>query len=458
MLLTITTTHKPATDIGFLLHKNPDKVHTFSCSFGLVYLFYPEATEDRCTVALLLDINPVNLSRKEKGNDQGFALKPYVNDRAYVASSFMSVAFIKLFSTLFSGRSKHRQELVEQDFPLEVTVDVLPCRGGSDLLRRLFEPLGYELKITEHALDDHFPEWGKSPYYSVTFRRICPLREFLIHLYVLIPVLDDDKHYWISDDECEKLLRYGKGWLEKHPEKELIASRYLRKFRSLVNQALEQLTDGEEPEPAAQELSAKTNLTKARYAWVLECLKKQNASQVLDLGCGEGKLIGALFDDASFQKITGCDVSTRALGEAKRLLKWDKLSDLKKKKISLIQGALTYKDDRFVGYDAATLVEVIEHLDDVRLETLKQVVFAHARPGCVIITTPNAEYNVLFDELKAGGFRHSDHRFEWTRDQFQQWALACAQQFGYDVTFDGIGDEDKQYGFPTQAGVFTRHG
>jgi 3' terminal RNA ribose 2'-O-methyltransferase Hen1 len=208
VLLTITTTHQPATDIGYLLHKNPENLHTVALPFGKAHVFYPEATEDRCTAALLLDVDPVSLVRKNTPSGEGFALEQYVNDRPYVASSFMSVALNKVFGTLFSGTSKHRQELVDQPIHLEIKISVLPCRGGEKLLHSLFEPLGYEVQAAQHILDDQFPEWGESAYFTVTLKRTCPLREFLTHLYVLIPVLDNDKHYWIGDDEVEKLLKF----------------------------------------------------------------------------------------------------------------------------------------------------------------------------------------------------------------------------------------------------------
>lgn len=467
MLLTITTTHQPATDIGYLLHKNPDNLHTVSLSFGDAHVFYPEATAERCTAALLLDVDPVALVRKNTPAGEGFALEQYVNDRPYVASSFMSVAINKMFGTLFSGKSKNRQELVDQPIPLEVRLSVLPCRGGEKLLRRLFEPLGYEIEAQRHILDDKFPEWGDSPYFTVTLKRTCPLREFLVHLYVLIPVLDNDKHYWIGDDEIEKLLKFGEGWLATHPDKDLITRRYLKNFKSLANVALERLSEGHPIEeisesgeavaPQEESLEKKINLNQERIEWVVAKLKAHNAKCVVDMGCGEGKLLKALLQDNVFEKITGCDVSSRALEIAKERLNIERLPSFQQKRIQLMQTALTYRDKRLSGYDAATLIEVIEHMDLPRLDAFKRVVFEFAKPGLVIVTTPNAEYNVLFENLPPGKFRHSDHRFEWTRQEFQDWANAIAQKFGYSVTFEGIGNQHETLGTPTQAGIFTKN-
>jgi 3' terminal RNA ribose 2'-O-methyltransferase Hen1 len=466
MLLTITTTHQPATDIGYLLHKNPNNLHQVSLAFGEAYVFYPEATVERCTAALLLDVDPVGLVRKNHPAES-FALEQYVNDRPYVASSFMSVAINKLFGTLFSGKSKLRQELVEQAIPLEIKISVLPCRGGEKVLRRLFEPLGYQVEAERHLLDEQFPEWGESSYFTVSLKRSCSLREFLIHLYVLIPVLDNEKHYWIGDDEVEKLLKFGEGWLATHPEKELITRRYLKNFRSLTSDALERLADGQETEevneagevlaPREEQIEKKINLNQERILWVVEILKTHGVKSIVDLGCGEGKLLKSLLQDNQFEKIMGADVSSRSLEIAKERLHIERLPAMQQKRIQLIQTALNYRDKRLAGFDAATLIEVIEHMDLPRLDAFQRVLFEFAKPKLVIITTPNVEYNVLFENLPQGKFRHTDHRFEWTRNEFQDWCKNIAEKFGYSIDFDDIGDKHETLGSPTQAGVFVRN-
>src|SRR6476659_9411270 len=128
MLLTITTTHQPATDLGYLLHKNPERLHSFELSFGKAHVFYPEAAPDRCTAALLLDVDPVGLVRNRKGpSGEGGTLDQYVNDRPYVASSFLSVAIARVLGSALAGRSKGRPELTEVRMPLEAKISVLPC-------------------------------------------------------------------------------------------------------------------------------------------------------------------------------------------------------------------------------------------------------------------------------------------------------------------------------------------
>ena len=166
MLLTITTTHRPATDLGFLLHKNPARAQTFTLSFGRAHVVYPEAGADRCTAALILDIDPVGLVRGRRGPaGEGGLLTQYVNDRPYVASSFLSVALSHVFASAMAGRSKDRPALADASLPLEARLSVVPCRGGEVLLRRLFEPLGYAVTVTPHALDARTPEWGASRYF-----------------------------------------------------------------------------------------------------------------------------------------------------------------------------------------------------------------------------------------------------------------------------------------------------
>ena len=466
MILTITTTHMPATDLGYLLHKSPFRVQTLEQVFGKTHVFYPEATPERCTAALLLEIDPIGLVRNRRGpSGEGYALEQYVNDRPYAASSFLSVAIARTFGTAMTGRSKERQDLAEIPLPFEAQIVVLPCRGGESLLRRLFEPLGYEVVAKRHALDEKFPEWGESSYFTVTLKATTRMRNLLTHLYVLIPVLDDDKHYWVGDDEVEKLLRHGEGWLREHPERELITNRYLKHQKKLAIEALERLIGDEEPtadevaETHAQEEEAiekPISLAEQRIGAVLAVIRSANAKRVLDLGCGEGRLLRELLRDKIFSEIVGMDVSHRALESASRKLRLEDLPTVQKGKIRLIHGSLTYRDKRLAGFDAATVVEVIEHLDPPRLASFERVLFEFARPQTVVVTTPNVEYNVKFETLPAGKMRHKDHRFEWTRGEFQSWASSIANRHGYSVRFLTIGPEDLSVGSPTQMGIFSR--
>lgn len=466
MLLTLTTTHTPATDLGYLLHKNPARAQSFPLSFGQAHVFYPEATPDRCTAALLLDVDTVALVRGQRGaRGEGRTLAQYVNDRPYVASSFLSVAIAQVFGSALGGRCPDRPELAQTPLPLEACLQAVPSRGGEEFLRRLFEPLDYTVEVTPHPLDETFPEWGASPYFTVRLTATVRLSELLAHLYVLIPTLDAGKHYAIGDEEVEKLIRKGEGWLAAHPEKDAIVRRYLKHRRSLVRDALAQLThedpaeaDDAEAQHDREEAAVERRLSlhDQRLGAVLAALKASGAHRVLDLGCGEGRLLELLLKDRQFTNILGMDVSYRSLETAQDHLKLDRLPPMQRERIQLIQGSLIYRDARLEGYEAAAVVEVIEHLDLPRLAAFERALFEFARPQTVVVTTPNREYNPKFETLPAGQFRHKDHRFEWTRAEFQTWAGGIGERFGYAPRFLPIGPEDAEVGAPSQMTVFGR--
>ncbi|MFJ4521379.1 3' terminal RNA ribose 2'-O-methyltransferase Hen1 [Streptomyces sp. NPDC088810] len=477
MFVTISTTGtagNPATDLGYLLHKHPGKAQAFSTSYGTAHVFYPEADAERCTAALLLEIDTVALVRRGKGKGRGgapdAALAQYVNDRPYAASSLLAVALGNVFSSALRGVCTARPERAAAPLPLRIEVPALPARGGADLVRGLFEPLGWAVTADPVPLDTAFPEWGDSRYVRLVLESDrLTLAEALRHLYVLLPVLDDAKHYWVSADEVDKLLRAGEGWLAEHPEQKLITSRYLARRWSLTRQARERLelvrlaeADDSEVEDldnaVAEDTGAEekpTPLAVQRRDAITEALRASGAARVLDLGCGQGELVQALLKDVRFTEIVGVDVSMRALTIAARRLKLDRMGERQAARVQLVQGSLAYTDNRLKGYDAAVLSEVIEHLDLPRLPALEYAVFGHARPRTVVVTTPNVEYNVRWETLPAGHVRHGDHRFEWTREEFRGWAATVAERHGYDVGFAPVGTEDPEVGPPTQMAVFT---
>jgi 3' terminal RNA ribose 2'-O-methyltransferase Hen1 len=465
MLLTISTTYSPATSLGYLLHKSPYRPQSFDLSFGKAHVFYPEVQENRCTAALLLDIDPVGLVRGRGGpRGDNRTLDQYVNDRPYVASSFLSVAIARVFGSALSGKAGAHEELARSELPLAAKISVVPCRGGEEFLRRLFEPLGYEVKAEPHLLDEQFPEWGPSSYFTVELTAQTRLQELLTHLYVLLPVLDNEKHYFVGDAEVDKLLRRGEGWLAEHPERETIARRYLKHRRSLADEVLARLIADEQPNLDVTEetrdneelaIERPLSLNEQRYSAVIAAVKGAGTKRVIDLGCGEGRLLRKLLEERSFEEIVGMDVSHRSLEIAAERLRLDRMPPKQRERIHLLQGSLTYRDQRIAGFDAATVVEVIEHLDANRLSSFARALFEFARPKTVVVTTPNAEYNVKFEGLPAGKFRHRDHRFEWSRAEFRAWAEDGASRYGYSVRFLPIGDDDPVVGPPTQMGVFT---
>lgn len=449
MLLTLSTTHRPATDLGYLLHKNPARAQVFELPFGKAHVFYPEASEERCTAALLLDVDPIALVR-----GRGTVLTDYVNDRPYSASSFLSVAISRVFGSALGGRSAERPELAAQTLPLTAEVAGLRC-GHEAAVRALFEPLGYAVSVDPPDTDP-----GAGAYRNVTLSGRMRLAELLTHLYVLVPTLDNRKHYWIGDDEVDKLIAKGAGWLESHPQREFITRRYLKHRRSLVNEALTQLADEGSAESLAREpaleLRAPLPLADQRIAAVTQVLAESRAARVLDLGCGDGRLLEALLATPQFTEILGVDVSVTALDRAERRLRLERLPERQRQRVQLQQGSLTYRDRRLAGYDAAAVMEALEHLDPSKLPMFEQALFGHAKPKTVVLTTPNREYNVLYPGIPEGRLRHSDHRFEWTRAEFSAWADAVARAHGYTVTYQPVGEVHDEHGGPTQMAVFQR--
>jgi len=468
VLLTISTTHQPATDLGYLLHKHPGRVQSFPESVGTAHVFYPESTHQRCTAALLLEVDPVDLVRGRKGPaGDGFALGQYVNDRPYAASSMLAMALNDVFRTALTGRCQARPELAQAAIPLAIHVPSLPCRGGAGLLRRLFEPLGWRVEASAGQLDPAFPGWGESRYLDVRLAGNLRLADALNHLYVLLPVLDDAKHYWVSNDEVDKLIRAGGCWLSAHPEKELITRRYLSHRRELAASALARLAEVDDAEAGQFDNAVEGGLALdgpdrpeplagQRRGAVLAALRAAGARTVADLGCGEGVLTRDLLAERGIELVVATDVSARALQLTGRRLRLESMAEQQRARIRVFQSALTYRDDRLAGLDAAVLMEVIEHVDPPRLGALERAVFGHAAPGTVIVTTPNAEHNVRFESLPAGMMRHRDHRFEWTRAEFRSWAEAVAAGHGYTVRYLPVGTDDPEAGPPTQMAIFSR--
>lgn len=465
MLITITCHSSSATDLGYLLHKNPASLFESDVSFGRIRVFYPEATKDRCTVALLLEVDPIALvrARGTHGLDQ------YVNDRPYAASSLTSVAIAEAFGTALNGRSRDRPDRVSEKLALTTTVAAVHCRGGAAIMQRLFEPLGYTVTLTEEPLRIGGETTEPGGIFALTLERSQTVQELLTHLYVLLPVIDNAKHYFVGADEVDKLLKRGAGWLAQHPERDLITHRYLIYKASMVRSALSQIqlledqpeTQAETDDRQAEEEGsgeARLGLNDLRMEAALAAVQQAQPppARVLDLGCGEGRLLRLLLRETKIAEIVGVDVSPAALDRASRLLKLDTLPERQRQRVSLIHGSLVYRDDRFCTFDVALMIEVIEHLDPPRLAAMERVVFQHARPRRVIVTTPNAEYNVAWPSLPAGKFRHGDHRFEWTRRQFHEWAEHVAARHDYHAAFQGIGPEREDVGTPTQMAVFER--
>ncbi|WP_338155523.1 3' terminal RNA ribose 2'-O-methyltransferase Hen1 [Arsenicicoccus dermatophilus] len=419
MLLMLTSTATSATDLGFLLHKHPDRVQSTTLSVGRATVYYPEATPERCTVALQVDVDPIALVRRRGIKAPPGTLGQYINDRPYVAGSMMSTAIAQVFKTAMNGRCDACPDLVGQALPLTVRVPAMPCggsreRSGPTLVRALFEPLGWRVEATTTPLagDDAALDWGDAPAADVTLTGDHRLADALTHLYVLLPVLDGSKHYWTTSDEVDKLLRRGERWLPGHPERELITRRYLG-LRGLVDDATARLTelDGSRDDADAPEAPpVAAPLKEIRRTTVLDLLRRLGARTVADVGCGEGFYLRSLLADPTFARVIGVDVSARELDRAERRLHLDRMPDSVRERLTLRQSSVTYVDDALAGLDAILLVEVIEHVDPERHPSLEAAVLGQARPRHVIVTTPNREHNAVYG-LGEGELRHPDHRF-----------------------------------------------
>ncbi|MDR2566056.1 MAG: 3' terminal RNA ribose 2'-O-methyltransferase Hen1 [Bifidobacteriaceae bacterium] len=454
MFLTIAS---PGDDLSYLLFKHPARVQAFDLPVGRATVFYPRADQDATEAALLVDVDSAALARSKRFRVSGFELGHYVNDRAYAASSLLAVALGRVFRSALTGHDpEDRPGAALQPRELTIHLPSVRSRGGASLVRELFEPLGWSADAVEAV----------PACVDLRLKGVARLQDALSQLYVLLPVLDDSKHYWVGESEVGKLVRHGEDWLAAHPARDLITARYLAHQREYVADATalplaeegadelaeeaaqcgraEALTDAGPPRPP---------LGAERTDYLVAKLAELGAKRVLDLGCGEGRLVRRLLDQPRFE-VVGADVSTSALDKAAKLL--ERLSDRQRERVNLIQASATYRDHRFGGFDAIVASEVIEHMDPDRLPVLERNILAEARPGHFIVTTPNAEYNRVYG-LDAGEPRHSDHRFEWTRAEFEGWARAAAERAGYAVGFDGIGPQEPGLGQPTQAAVFTRN-
>ncbi len=445
MLITITYEGTNTQQLGYLLHKNPYAAQEFSLTFGKAYVFYPEVSDERTTAALLLDINSLDLA-KGKENSSNTGLFDYVNDRPYTSNSFMSVALNRVFGTAMKGRCDKNQALADTPIDLTANVHMLRCEND-ELPRRIFEPLGYMVKIERRLLDERFPEWGESPYIDLTIKGTVKLSELLNHLYVTIPVFDGNKHYFIDENEIEKLLSHGGEWLKTHPYRKTITKGYFNNIRSITKSALGIISDDNDTEQPKQK-----RLDTERLDTITQAVLDSGAKSVLDLGCGEGKYVARLLNEPQISHITAADVSVKALESAKNRI--EKLTQRQKDRVEFIQASAICRDRRFDGHDCCLLIEVIEHIDEDRLSVMERVVFELTKPKTVIVTTPNAEYNANYEFLNEGELRHTDHRFEWNREKFRDWTEKICEKYGYKVRITGIGNENEIHGAPTQMGVF----
>jgi SAM-dependent methyltransferase len=403
MLLTLRTPEVRAGGFARLLRHGTEAVHAFDLPGGRAHLFRPSAEE----VAVMLELDPVTPGARP-------SFRGYT---AYSAPEILGSALGRFFASALAD---------EDDVPqaVEVRVSVLPCTAGEAVFSRIFAPLGYAVHATRRPLDPEQPRAGQGWLYVVALSGRQRLRDVLLHLRILLPFFSTDGLLRESGAGAMELWAEGRPWLETHPEREMLERRLL----------------GRAPPP---------ELHDRRHEAVLAALKESGARRVLDLGCGTGPLLRRLLDEPQFDEVVGVEVERGALAQAAARLPPGGRG-------RVLHGSLAYRDARLAGFDAAAIVEVIEHLDPPQLAAFEGVVWETARPATVVVTTPNAEYNTLFEYHRNGRLRHPDHRFEWTRAEFRAWAEGVSTRHGYGVRFGAAGPEDARVGPLTQMAVFGR--
>lgn len=462
MLINITVTGENAKALSYILWKNPDHIFDREFSSGHVVVFFSEYSNQKATASLLVLVDSVGMVRSEWGRISS----SYVDHRPYAASSIASVALKEAYSSAFAGKSETAEidAVIKQKLPVEIELSSVWVKGGVQSIHDFFEPLGYAVNAEKLLYES---KWLKSDscVFNVTLTGMQTILDLLRHLYVLLPALDNKKHYFVNENEIVKLLSHGEGWLETHPYKERIVSRYLIHRHNLIEEALEQLAeevqDEETEENAAgaeEAMERPIRLQEERLQTALAVMRTLDPAplKIGDIGCGSGDFIRLIENDRAFSEVIGMDVSSKVLQIAEKRLHLDRRNAWQSPKISLIHGSLAYKDSRLKGLDAVLMFEVIEHIDAIKLPVVEYNIFEFLTPGYVMVSTPNKEYNQLFPSLEKNALRHRDHRFEWTRDEFRQWAGAVTAKYPYEVDFFQVGPRDDNLGAPTQMAVFRK--
>ena len=445
MQLTIQATGDNAKVMSHLLSKNPANLYERNQKGHLVRFFYSKFTDQEVEATIFVTPDPIELVQS---NSNSYDITHYINDREFAVSSIFCSLIRSALGTALNGQPKEQyMEWVDHPFSLQFEFGPVVSTLTDQQLAELFEPLGFALAITRQEIDYSIRMKDESSARYLTLRGTKTLHESLRQLFVLIPVLDNYKHYYIDEKEIEKLERYGEGWLENHPLRDFIYRKSLR-FKELYSQVESQKPAGE-PEVQVK----KARLNELRYEKIAETVSQLKPESVVDFGSGEGKLSERLGLIAGVREILAVEPSqSAAVKAAARFHKAQENEHFTMPKT--LWGSLFYFDERLQGKDAIILCEVIEHIDEDRLPKAMDTILHAYRPGALIITTPNREYNDVYEMEER--FRHTDHRFEWTRAEFQQWCLERNNQEFYGLQFEGIGEEHDLQGHPTQMCIFTR--
>ncbi|WP_310831561.1 3' terminal RNA ribose 2'-O-methyltransferase Hen1 [Paenibacillus pedocola] len=474
MHLIIRATGTGAGMLSHLLAKNPNNLYDRTEKEARVRIVFTVSSEEETEAVIYVTPDPIELVKGDSSahND----ITQYINDREFVTSSLFCSYIRPALGTALNGKPKEAyMPWVGKPLKLELTFGPVASNLPDRTLEELFTALGYEVQLERGDAEYSFALKTRSSARYIKLAGEQTLQTALQQLFVLIPALDDYKHYYISDDEVDKIRRYGAGWLEEHPQRSLILKRTLR-FAGAIKQyeamaAKEKRSTAEnsvdsEDVPAAVTVSGESAVTEMqeepkirlndlRYAAIAAAVEELYAkATIVDFGSGEGKLSAKLSSVPGVREIKAVEPS--AASQLRAMDRFAKLAD--KPGIIVpdpVTGSLFYFDESLRGKDVMILCEVIEHIDEYRLARVMENIFAEYAPKTLIVTTPNKDYNAVY-EMEQEELRHGDHRFEWGRKAFSVWCARWTETFDYTAELTGIGEGSVEFGYPTQMAIFTK--
>lgn len=435
--------------VSHLIAKNPHNLYERKEKGGLVRIVFTKNEEREVHILFFVTVDNMELTK----NQTNFSsITHYINDRESAVSSIFCSVLRKAVGTALNGKPKDEfKEWVNYSFPLEITFGPLSTKLTNHELAGLFEPLGYELTIENGKVLLPASFAKKSSAKFITLKANQTIQDCFRHLFVLIPVMDQYKHYYIDEKEVDKLKRYGEGWLSFHPKRNEIIKESLI-FSDLIEKS--RLIESKPSKEKQAPLTKKKSLNQWRYEKIIETVKGlPHNSRIVDMGAGEGKLTAQLGFIRGIEELVAVEPSEREQLKAKK-----RIEALVGKPDFLLPtfkwGSLFYYDSELEKKDIFILCEVIEHIDENRLGKIFDTIFTKYKPYHVIVTTPNQDYNAVYDMNEAK--RHSDHRFEWTQQQFKEWTKYWESHANYKAQIDGIGEYVEGYGYPTQMVIFSQ--
>ena len=450
MIFSISTTHYPATDIGFLLHKNPDEFHKIPFNFGDVYIFYPYGSPELCMATLIVKIDPIKLYEKSF-IDVCYDFPFIETEYEVFGFSLFSMLLSKIYVMTLNGISNSRSELVNLSIPLSANIINVMHYDKVLLIKEFFEQLEYNVRIENKSGNNNETKLCKIECFNIEITAIIPLKNILSHLCIILAVLDNSLHYWMNENEIDKIIEMSKVFLKNHPMEDYIMKHLSKekinskvKAISFVSQdklwnryLIPTVNKGRE-----KLLKKQVKFNEEKHNYIISVLKGLNSKSVVDIGCGEGEFIELLFKDVNFERILGVDVSNYMIEKAKFRIDLCNIPSENKERINIIQSSIFYRDKRLRGYEAATVINVIEYFDLPRLKLFEQVLFGLIQPQHVIIVISSVEFIVKKDSISNNKFNNVKNVFEWTKEKYKLWYSCVAEQ--YDYTFRLLEDGYKE--------------